>query len=197
MIIEDGSGSNLSAKVNSNQQLETKSESLVSENAAAQRGEAFIVHFECHLAAASSGALMAITNNDQEFDFEVTRIYIDPHTLTPSDLIVTQVFDPTLSNGTDVSSTAVVQKNRGSSETFDLTVKASDSSSDLTISGGTQYHAFPADSRKSSQRNMNGTNILSKGKTICWGWKTSGGGNATDGEIISLSVNIVKRRRES
>jgi len=196
MVLEDGTGTNNAAKVNESNQLEVVSESLVSENAAAQRGESFIIHFECHLAAANSGALMSITNNDQNYDLEVTRIYIDPHTLTPSDLIITQVFDPTLVNGTDISSSAVVQKNRSDNSQFNLTVKASDSSSDLTYTGGTQYHSFPADSRKSSQRNMNGTNILSKNKTIMWGYKTEGGGVATDGEVISLSVNIVKRLKE-
>lgn len=196
MIIEDGTGTQNAVKVNDLNQLEVKSESLVSENSAAIKGEAFIIHFECHLAAASSGALLSITNNDADYNLEVTRIYIDPHTLTPNDLVVTQVFDPTLSNGTDVSSTAVVQKNRSSRESFDLTIKASDSSSDLTYTGGTQYHSFPVNSRSSSQRNMNGSNVISKGKTIVWGWKTEGGGNATDAEIISLSVNVVKRKVE-
>ena len=195
MIIEDGTGTNNAVKVNEKNQLEVKSESLVSENSAAQRGDSFIVHFECHVAAANSGALMSITNNDQKYDLEVTRIYIDPHTLTPSDLIITQVFDPILSNGTDISSN-VIQKNRESSSQFNLTIKASDSSSDLTYTGGVQYHSFPVDSRKSTQRNMNGTNILPKNKTIMWGYKTESGSVATDGEVISLSVNIVKRLKE-
>ena len=38
---------------------------------------------------------------------------------------------------------------------------------------------------------MNNTNIIPSGKSITFGWKTRGGGNATDGEIVSLSVNFI------
>ena len=193
--ISDGKGKGNKAEVNENQQLSVISESIPSEGARAQDGEAFIIHFECHTAAAPSGGFMHILNNDAEFELEVTGIYIDPHTLTPSDLIVLQVFDPIISNGTDVSSTAVVQKNRGSASPFDLTIKVSDSSSDLTYSDGTQYLAFPAKSMTGIQRNMNGTNILPAGKAILFGWKTRDGSNAVDGEVVSFSVNIIKRKK--
>lgn len=191
--ITDGTGNNYAGKVNKFNQFEVVSESIPSEGAQAERGNAFIIHAECHTAAAASGALMSITNNSSEFDVEITRIYIDPHTITPTDLILTQVFDATLSNGTDVSSTAIVQKNRGSAATFDLTIKISDASSDLTYTGGTQYHAFPAKTMTSTQRNMQLTNVIPRNKSVTWGWKTRSGGNATDGEIVSLSVNIVRR----
>lgn len=191
--ITDGTGAGYRGKVNKYNQFEVLSEAVPSEGTQAQRGNGFIIHAECHTAAAAAGGLMMITNNESDYEIEVTRIYIDPHTLTPPDLIITQVFDPTPSNGTDVSSTAVVQKNRGSAIDFDLSVTVSDASSDLTYTGGTQYHAFPAKTMTSQQRNMNSTNILPRGKSILWGWKTRSGANATDGEIVSLSVNVVRR----
>lgn len=191
--IKDGTGKGYDAAVTSLNQLFTYSESIPSEGYQARLGNAFIIHAECHTAAAATGALLAITNNDQNYELEVTRIYIDPHTITPTDLILTQVFEPTLASGTDVSSTAIVQKNRGVADTFDLTVKISDSSADLTYTGGTQYHAFPAKTMTSTQRNMQLTNIIRKNQTILWGWKTRGGGNATDGEIVSLSIDVVRR----
>lgn len=191
--IQDATGSNDWLKVNGFNQAEVYSESVPSEGIQAERGKAFIVHAECHLAAAAAGGLLSITNNDPSHDVEITRIYVDPHTITPTDLIVTQVFDATLASGTDVSSTAIIQKNRGSVIDFDLTVKISDASADLTYTGGIQYHAFPVTSMTSMQRNMQSTNIIPRNKSITFGWKTRGGGNATDGEIISLSVNMVKR----
>lgn len=191
--ITDGTGAGYKGKVNEFNQVEVYSESVPSEGIQAERGNAFIIHAECHTAAAASGALMSITNNSSEYNLEVTRIYIDPHTITPSDLIITQVFDATLASGTDVSTTAVVQKNRGSAASFDLEVKCSDASADLTYTGGTQYHAFPVKTMTSSQRNMQLTNVLPRNKSITFGWKTRGGGNATDGEIVSLSVNVVRR----
>ena len=194
-ILEDGKGSGYKAQVTELNQLVVQAESIPSEGYKAQLERSYIIHAECHLAAASSGGLLHITNNDTANDLEVTRIYIDACVLTPSDIIVTQNFDATATNGTDVSSTAVVQKNRNTQASFDLTVKVSDASSDLTLSDGTQYHRFAMSSKQSQQRNMNGTNIIPANSSISWGWLTAGGGNATDGEIISLSVNVIKRAR--
>jgi hypothetical protein len=193
--IEDGTGSGNFASVTSLKQLSVQSESVPSEGYQAQLNRSFIVHAECHTAAAASGGLMIITNNDQDYDLEISRIYIDACVLTPADLIVTQEFDATGASGTDVSSTAVIQKNKNSNATFNLTVKVSDSSADLTLSGGTQYHRFAMPTKTSQQRDMKGTNIIPSNSSIAWGWKTAGGGSATDGEIVSLSVNVIKRER--
>lgn len=193
-ILQDGTGNSFSAKVNEFNQIHTFTESLPSEGAQAQEGKAFIIHVECHTAAAASGGLLYIKNNDENFNLEVTRIYIDPHTITPTDLIITQVFDPTITSGTDYSSSAVVNKNRGKFESFNLSVTASDGSLDMTYTGGTQYHAFPVKDMTAIQRNMQGTNILVKNNAILWGFKTRSGGNATDGEIVSFSVNVIKRK---
>jgi len=189
--IIDGNGGGKRASVNRYNELLVQAESIPSEASQAERGNSFIIHAECHLSASTSGGLMTFTNNDVNNDIEITRIYIDTHVITPVDLIITQVFDATISNGTDVSSTAVVQKNRGKSNLLDSTVTISDASSDMTYTGGTQYHAFPVKSMTGVQRNMNGTNIIPAGKSITFGFKSAGG--ATDGEIISLSVNTIKR----
>ena len=193
-VIEDGEGTRRKAGVNEFNQLKVYSESVPSEGIQAEVGNSFIIHAECHLAAASAGGLISFTNNSDVYHLEVTRVYIDPHVLTPTDLIITQVFDATIANGTDVTSTAILNKNRGSANTFDLTVTASDASSDMTYTGGVQYHAFPATSMTSTQRNMQNTNILPRNTSITFGWKTVGGGNATDGEIISMSINVVRRQ---
>lgn len=192
--IEDGKGSGYRAEVTSMNQLVVQAESIPSEGFQAQQGKSFIIHAECHTAAAASGAFLQITNNDSAYDMEITRIYIDAHTITPSDLICVQVFDATESGGT-TNTTAVVQKDRNTADTFDLTVKQSDGAADLTYTGGTQYHAFPINSMSGSQRNMNGTNRIPANSSVLFGWKTRGGGNATDGEIVSFSVNVIKRVR--
>ena len=194
-IIEDGKGKGYKAEVTTNNQLVVQSESIPSEAFQAQNGKAFIIHAECHTAVAASGGLMTILNNDTAYDLEITRIYIDACTLTPSDMIVTQVFDADISNGTDASLTAIVQKNRNTAENFDLTVTVSDASSDMTYTGGTKYHRFAMSSMSSQQRDMRGTNIIPATKSVTFGWLTASGGNATDGEIISLSVNVIKRLR--
>jgi len=190
--IKDGTGTGNRAKVNEKGQLSVISESLTSEGAQAQAGNAFILHAECHTAAAASGGLLQITNDNGE-DIEITRIYIDAYTITPTDLIITQVYDATGTAGTDISSTGIIQKNRGSAEMLAATLVVSDGSSDLTYTGGTQYHAFPVKTMTSQQRSMSGTNIIPKGKSILFGFKTVSGGNATNGEIISLTINLIKR----
>jgi len=194
-IIEDGKGKGYKAEVTTDNQLVVQSESVPSEAFKSFDGKAFIIHAECHTAVAASGGLMTILNNDTAYDMEITRIYIDACTLTPSDMLITQVFDADISNGTDVSSTAVIQKNRNTAESFDLTVTVSDASSDMTYTGGTQYHRFAMPTKTSQQRDMNGTNIIPATKSVTFGWLTASGGNATDGEIISLSVNVIKRLR--
>lgn len=192
MVIRDPSSSK-GASVNSIGQLSVLSEDVPSEGFQSRLGNTFIVHAECQTALAASGGLLQLTNNDASADIEITRIYIDGHTITPTDLIVTQVFDATGAAGTDVSLTAIVQKNRGSAEVLNASVVVSDASSDLTYTGGTQYHAFHVGNNESLQRNMNSTNIIPAGKSILWGWKTVSGSNAVDGEVISLSINLIKR----
>ena len=192
--IKDGNSGNV-AKVNKLGELLTLSESVPSEGFQAQDGNAFILHGECHLSASNNGGLMYFKNLESQFNVTITRIYIDAHKLTPDDIIITQVFDATPLNGTDISEVAIVQKNRSANENLNGQVLISDSASDLTYTGGTQYHAFPVKNMTSQQRNMNETNVLGFNNSILWGWKTVSGNNAVDGEVISFSVNVVKRER--
>lgn len=194
--IKDGTGSGSLAKVDDKHRVHTYSVTEPTEQAEAENGLSFIIHKECHTAASTGGGLLYIKNNDSEYDMVITRIDIDSHTITPEDLICVQVFDATISNGTDISTTAIVNKNRSSSKIFDLTVKCSDGSSDITYTGGTQYHAYPIKTMTQYFRDMAGTNIISAGKSILFGFKRAGGGSATDGQIVSFSVNIVKYKRD-
>jgi len=185
--IKSGDSGNV-AKVDSNNRLFVDSKSFFSEEVAAQRGNAYIWHGECHLKAGTSGALMGFTSSDPDYAYAITRIYIDAQTLT-DDIIIYQVKDPTLASGTDISTTGIINKNFSSGNIQLGTLKISDGSADLTYTGGTNYHSFVIQSKGSTQRNMLGTNVLANGDVICWGWATLDGGNAVDGEKISLSVN--------
>lgn len=194
-IIKDGEGSGRSAGVTSSGKLKTYSTVEPVEQSEAEEGNSFIIHAECHTAAATNGGLLYIYNNDTSYDMVITRIFIDAHTITPTDLICMQIFDTTIANGTDVSSSAIVNKNRGNSNTFDLTIKQSDGSSDMTYSGGTKYHSFPIKTMTSNFRDIAGTNIIQAGRSVLFGFKRAGGGSATDAEIISFSVNVIKYKK--
>lgn len=187
--IRDGTGKGFLAKVDVNNRLRVDSKSSVAEEVAAQNERAFILHGECHLAAAASGGLLAFTSTSVDKLVAISRIYIDAHVLSDN-IIVTQVKNPTISSGTDISETGIVNKNYTSRQELLGTLKISDSSADLTYTGGEQYHAFPAPSMTSQQRDMKGTNILGQNDTIVFGWKTADGSNAVDGEVIALSINI-------
>jgi len=176
------------AKVDSNKRLFVDSKSSFAEEVAAYRGNAYIWHAQCHLAAATSGGLMAFTSTDPNFAYAITRLYFDAHSLS-DDIIIHQVKDPTLSGGTDISSTGKINKNFSSGKTQLGTLVISDGSADLTYTGGTDYHAFVLQNKQCIQRSMNGTNVISNNDVICWGWETLDGANAVDGEIISLSIN--------
>ena len=91
--IQDGTGNGFWAQVNQRNQLSVVSESVPAEGYQAELGFAFIIHAECQTAAAASGGFLQITNNEVENPIHITRIYIDGHTITPTDLIITQVFD--------------------------------------------------------------------------------------------------------
>lgn len=162
------------------------------EEQAAHDGEAYIMHGECHTAAATSGALMYIKNTSATNSIHVTRIYIDVGTLTPTDMFLTQVINPTtVSNGTDITTTGVIQKatNKVNAlKSSGATLKISDGSSDMTFTGGDQFHKYPVASRTSYQRSMNGTNVIGPGGEWIIGWESAG--TATDAQVISLSVNL-------
>jgi len=163
------------------------------EEKAAHDGNAYIAHAVCHTAAAASGTLMYIKNLTPDKDFHITRIYIDAQTLTPTDLLLTQAVNPaTVTGGTVVTTSVVVQKNTSKNNNFagsGAIITMSDGSSDCTITGGDQFHEYPIDSREKTTRNMEGTNVIGPGGEWVIGYKREGGGNATDGEKISLSVN--------
>jgi len=186
-IIKSGD-SGYTAKVDSNSRLFVDSKSSFAEEVASYRGNSYIWHAQCHLAAATSGGLMAFTSTDQNYAYAITRLYFDAHSLS-DDIIIHQVKNPVLVGGTDISTTGMINKNYDSGKTQLGTLKISDGSADLTYTGGTDYHAFVIQSKQGIQRNMNGTNILNNNDVICWGWETLDGANAVDGEIISLSIN--------
>lgn len=184
--------SGYTATVNSNERLLTSSEGHDVEGVRAHTGDAFVMYGMCHLAAATSGGFLYFTNTDSTHHIHITRILIDAHSLSDN-IIIHQVKNPdTVTGGTDVSTTNLVNKNFGSGTTTDGTLVMSDGSSDMTYTGGTRYHSLPIGSLQSKPRDMRGTNIVTNAKTILWGWETVDGGNAVDGEIISFSVNYYK-----
>lgn len=165
----------------------------VDEGAAATKGNSFIIHGECHTALASSGGFISIKNISPTYNIAITRIYIDAGSLT-NHIIITQLKEPVTSGGTDVSSTAIVNKNFGSVNTLDAVVLISDASADLILTGGEKFHTFSCSSLESKQRNMKGTNIITQNKNWALGWKTESG-NAVDGEVISFSINCYLRNK--
>ncbi len=191
--IQDGTGNGYSAQVNDDNRLRVESKARPSEEVEAALGNAFIFHGECHTSASATGGLMAFKNTSSTHEVVITRIYIDSHTITPADLIVLQEKDPTTTNGTDVSISGVIQKNFGSGKSLSGTLTISDGSSDMTFAGGKTYHSFPVSSMSQYSRNMMGTNIVTPNTAIGWSFKRVGGGDATDAEIIALSVNCFVR----
>jgi len=182
------------AKVDSNNRLFVDSKSTFAEEVAAYRENSYIWHGKCHLAAGTSGGLMSFTLNDPNFAYAITRMYFDAYTLT-NDILIHQVKNPTPSGGTDVSLTNMINKNFTSGQTQFGTLKISDATSDITYTGGEDYHSFVIGSKEKIHRSMNGTNVLSNNNTIVFGWETLGGGTSGDGvdathtDIISLSIN--------
>ena len=136
---------------------------------------------------------MYIKNTSQDLDFHITRIYIDAQTLAVDDLLITQTINPTtVTSGTDVTTSAVVQKNTAKNNNFANTgsiIKISDGSADCVITGGDKFHEFSIDSREKVERNMKGTNVIGPGGEWSIGYKREGGGDATDANKISISVN--------
>lgn len=193
ITIDDGKGKGNQAQVNSANRLLTSSQSFAGEEVASAEGDGFILHAECHIAAATSGGLLYFKNTSSTFEVIVTRIYIDAGNLTDS-FIIRQIFDATIINGTDISTTGIVNKNRASGIILEGILTQSDGSSDMTLSGGDQYHSFPVESLKQYARDMKGTNILTPNKSIAWSWATVDGGNGVDGEIISISCNTYRRK---
>jgi len=196
--IKDGSSGNI-AKVDSAGRLWTNAKSNAAEEVASHNGNAYIFHGECHLAAATSGGLMYYKHTSQDKHLHITRLYFDAQTLS-NDILIYQVKNPTtVSNGKDVSSTGIINKNFSSGQAINGTLKISEGSDDITYTGGTNYHAFVLSSKQSTQRNMLGTNVLKNNDEILWGWTTLGGGTsgngvaATNTDIISLSMNFYIR----
>jgi len=174
-----------------------ESKSFSGEEQAAHDGDAYIFHSRSHLAAATSGALLYLKNTSSDTSIHITRMYIDAiGTLTPTDLILTQVINPTtVTGGTTISANTsaagIVQKDTASVNALlssGITMKVSDGSSNITFTGGDYFHAYNLlTDGVSTQRNMNGTNVIGPGGEWMIGWESAG--TATDAELISLSIN--------
>ena len=198
--ILDGSGSNLRAKVASDGQdnrLLVGSESTPLEGARAVLGKSGIAHAKCVFGASTSGGLLALTNNSQTEDMDITRIYFDAHALAAPVQIVQVKAPTTVTGGTDLSTTGIIQKNYGSLVTPSVGLVAAQSGAALSYTGGEEYHNFALSSLQSQQRNMNLTNIIAPGTTILWGFETTNvGGHAMGAaETIGISVNFVMVER--
>lgn len=178
-------------KVDDQNRLSVKSSSYDWEAVDAEEGNAFIIHWQCHVAAATSWWLLYFKNTSSLYNVYITRIYIDAHSLT-DDFIIKQSFDLTRANWTDISTTAKVNKNRQSWSILDGDVYISDGASDMTLTNWTQFHAFPVKSLTSYLRDMRWSNILTSNTSIGWSWETVDGANAVDGEIISFSINLYR-----
>jgi len=189
--IQDGAGGVTWAKVDTNNRLHVSSESFAGEEIAAHNEDSFIVHGVCHLAASTDGALLSIKNTSADYHYHITRIYIDPHVITPAVLHLTQVANPTVTNGS-TTTIQVLNKNLGSGASLVSESKISNGAADLSFSGGTVFHDYLVQSKTSTQRNMLGTNVVTPGKT--WGIAYNSTVAATDGETIGLSVNIYRRK---
>ncbi len=196
MLIEDGQGQNGWMGVDSDQRGMVQSKSRPSEEVEAEAGRAFIFHGVCRTAVAAAGGFLHFKNTSTTHDVVITRVYIDPQTLTDADLLVNQVLDPTINAaGTDISSTGVVQKNAGSGNSLTGTLTISDASADMTFTGGTNYHEIGLNSRTPQQRDMKGTNIITPQKSVGWSWKLEDGSSAVGDQIVSFSINCYTRER--
>jgi hypothetical protein len=160
------------------------------EAAAAHTGQAWIIHGRCNLAAAASGGLALLHFHTAGYHFHITRIFFDAHTLS-KDIIVSQLKSPTRSGGgSEIGSTAFVNKNWASTNTFNGHFYVSTSGSQIAYSSeGTPYHAFPLKSLSSTMRDMRGTNQLSQLSYIGWKWETADGTNAATTDVVSISIN--------
>jgi hypothetical protein len=186
--IRDGTGSGLLAKVEPGNRLKVASKTSFAEEIAAQNDRAFIFHARCHLKAGTNGGFMAIKNLSIDQKIAISRIYIDAHSLTDN-IIVEQIRNPTISGGSDISSTGIINKNYTSDRQMSAQLIVSDGNSDMTFTGGSPYHAFPVQSLQQYARDMKGTNLIGQNDIFLFGWETVDGGNAVDGEVVSFSVN--------
>jgi len=193
MIIEDGLGKNGNVRVSDENRLATESKSRPSEEVEAAHGRAYVLHGICQTAAAAEGGLLAFTNTSTSEELVITRVYIDPWTLTDANLIIKQEKIPTVTAGTDITKTGIVNKNFGSGLSVTGTLKISDASSDMTFSGGTVFHAIPLISRTPINRDLKGTNVVTPKTTIGWSFALEDGSAAVDDQIISFTVNCYTR----
>ena len=190
-IIQDGTGKGPSAKVTVKNRLAVDAIAVFAEEEAAHDENAFIVHSPCHLSASTAGALLSIKNTSNDYNYHITRIYIDPHKITPTALRVTQVLDPTASVGSS-STISVVNKNTNSAAALTGTFLGSNATADLTLTSGDTYHEFGVKTMSSMERDMKGTNIIGPNKTIAWGFNSTTA--ATNAEVIGLSINLYREK---
>lgn len=193
-VIKSGSSGNILI-INNEGQLLGRVRSASSEEHRSDGGQSFILSAECHLSASINGGLMAFKNTDPSDHVHITRLYFDSLTAN-DDIIIYQVKNPTISNGTNVSTTNIINKNFENNRTLSGVLTVSDASSDLTYTGGSKYHSFVLEAKKSRMRDMMGTNVLGNNNMVLFGWATLDGANAVDGDKISISLNCFVEAKE-
>lgn len=167
--------------------------SRTSEENASDEGDAYIFHGVCRTAAATEGILMHIKNTSSDEQIHMTRLFIDPQTLTDADMLITIWFSPTTTTGgTDITTTGILQKNSSANNSLAASgaiLKISDASSDMTFTGGNKFHEIPVNSRTPIPLDVKGTNIIGPGGEWFVGWKLEDGSAAVGDQIIGLSLN--------
>jgi len=197
LTIADGQGKYGDMGVDIDQRGLVQSKSRPSEEVEAEAGRSFILSGVCRTAAATGGGFLHFKNTSTTHDVIITRIYVDPQTLTDDDLLVYQVLNPTINAaGSDISTSGIIQKNTGSGNTLAGILTISDASADMTFTGGSEYHRYSLISRTSTSRNMMGTNVITPQKSIGLAWELEDGSAAVDDQIVGICVNLYVRERE-
>lgn len=195
ITVEDGTGTGRTVAVDTTNRILTRSVIQDAEEAAAIEGEAYTIRGTCHTAAASSGAFLAFTNLSSNYDHIVTEITVAAQTLTPTNLLVNTIKEPTTSGGSDVSTTNSVNIKFDSGIALEDQVLISDANADLTYTNGTKISQRPLDSRSIVTFEIPSTAIVTPNTTFLVGWETEDGTNATDGEKVDVSLTIYRNAR--
>ena len=184
--ILDGTGTGKRAKVDSKNRLHVNSVSHSGEEVHTFEGTSYIIHAECHMAATTSGGLLAFKYiGDKKIN--VLTLSVDALVLT-KDTKISVVKNPVIANGTLVTVKAI-QRNGSSNNELASEITISDGSADLTFTEGKVLTSLAIQSLQSKDRSPRGAFIMQKNDIFLVGWEAFTG-NGIDGEIISLTIGI-------
>lgn len=192
-MIEDGEGSGVAAKVDSEKRLHTLADIRDIEMFATDEEFSYVVYGSCNLAVTAGKFGLCYLKNTSSKDIYITRVHLGTENIGINGVYVLFLKNPTPSTvaGEEGISVSAVNKNFASGKTVSMDAFIADTTNLEFSNYGTVYHKIWLAQKSNYEIDLRASNELIQNNIFGIRWMATQDGNPTDATKINISINCV------